>query len=153
MRMPADQLGGDRLDHVAEIERALLLRHTGVEDDLQQQIAKFVLKVGKIVARNGIRDLVGFFERIGCDGREVLLQIPRAAGLGRPQCRHDFDQPADVAGRSYDGSLTRASPTLSDPLKTRDQSLRRLCVIHASSAFQQHGLLRTGTRCAAPSHR
>ena len=76
MRMPADQLGGDRLDHVAEIERALLLRHAGVKDDLQQQIAKFVLKVGKIVARNGIRDLVGFFERIGCDGREVLLRDP-----------------------------------------------------------------------------
>ena len=97
--MPADQLGGNRLDYVAEIEGALLLRHAGVKHHLQQQIAKFVLKVGKIVPRDGICDLVGFFERIGCDGREVLFQIPRAAGLGRPQCRHDFDQPADVAGK------------------------------------------------------
>ena len=42
MRMAADQLGGDGLDHVAEIEGALLLGHAGMEDDLQQQVAQFV---------------------------------------------------------------------------------------------------------------
>ena len=81
VRMPADQLVGDGLDHIAEIERALLLRHAGVEHDLQQQIAQFFLEVGEIVARDRVGDLIGFLERVGRDGREILLQIPGAAGF------------------------------------------------------------------------
>ena len=67
---------GDRLDHVAEIEGALLLGHAGVEDDLQQQIAEFVLQVVEIAARDGVGHLVGFLERVGRDRREVLLEVP-----------------------------------------------------------------------------
>ena len=79
MRMAADQLGGDGLDHVAEIEGALFLGHAGVEDDLEQQIAQFVLEVGEIAARDGVGHLVGFLQRIGRDGAEVLLEVPGAA--------------------------------------------------------------------------
>ena len=110
--MAADELGVDRLDHVAEIEGALLLRHAGVEHDLQQQVAELFLKIGKIVARDGVGDFVGFFERVGRDGREILLQIPRAAGLGRPQRRHDLDQPADVARRGHEGCPALFAATL-----------------------------------------
>ena len=92
-----------RLDHVAEIEGALLLRHAGVEDDLQQQIAELVLQVGEIVARDGVGDLVGFLERIGRDGPEILLQVPRAAAAGRAQRRHDLDQAGNVAGGLHRG--------------------------------------------------
>ena len=42
--MTADQLRGDGFDHVAEIEGALLLRHAGMENDLQQQIAELFLE-------------------------------------------------------------------------------------------------------------
>ncbi len=42
MRMPADQLGGDRLDHVRKGEGAFLLSHAGVEGDLEQQISELV---------------------------------------------------------------------------------------------------------------
>ena len=45
MRMAAHQLGGDGLDHVAEIEGALFLGHAGVERDLEQEVAQFVLEV------------------------------------------------------------------------------------------------------------
>ena len=84
MRMPPDQLLGDRLHHVAEIERALLLGHAGVEHDLQQQVAQFVAQVVEIAALDRVGDLVGFLDRVGRDGREVLLQVPRAARF--PAC-------------------------------------------------------------------
>ena len=57
------------------------LRHAGVEHDLEQQVAEFVLEVAEVAAGDGVGDLVGFLERVGRDGREVLLQVPRAAGL------------------------------------------------------------------------
>ena len=79
----------------------LLLRHAGVKHDLQQQVAQLLLEIGQVAARNGVGDLIRFLERIGRDGREILLQVPRAAGLGRPQRRHDLQQPADVAGRGH----------------------------------------------------
>ena len=79
VRMAADQLGGDGLDHVAEVEGALLLRHAGMEDDLQQQVAEFVLEVGEVAAGDGVGHLIGFLERIGRDGLEVLLEVPGAA--------------------------------------------------------------------------
>ena len=42
VRMPADHLARDRLNHVAERERALLLGKPRVIDDLEQQVAKLV---------------------------------------------------------------------------------------------------------------
>ena len=99
--MAAQELLGDRLDHVAEIERALLLRHAGMEHDLEQEVAEFFAQIVEVAARDGVGDLVGFFERVGRDGREILLQVPRAAGAGRAQRRHDLDEPGDVAGRFH----------------------------------------------------
>jgi len=101
MRMPPQELLGDGLHHIAEIERALLLRHAGMKHDLQQQIAKLLAQVREIAARDRVRHLVGFLERIGRDRLEILLQIPGAAGAGRAQRRHDFDEPADVVGRFH----------------------------------------------------
>ena len=80
-------------DHVAEVEGAWLLRHAGVKDDLQQEVAELVAQVVEIAARDGVGDLVGFLDRVGRDGREILLEVPRAAGSGRAQRRHDLDQP------------------------------------------------------------
>ena len=84
MRMPADELFGDRLDHVAEIERALFLGHAGVEDDLEQEIAQFFLEIGEIVARDGVGDLVGFLD--ACTARWSRNSAPgptdsRSAGV------------------------------------------------------------------------
>ena len=68
--MPTDQLGRNSLDHIAEIERVLLLRHAGVEHDLQQQIAEFFFQVAEIVAPNRIGNLIRFLDRVRRDGRE-----------------------------------------------------------------------------------
>ena len=98
MRVPADQFRGDGFDHVAEIEGALLLGHTGVVSDLEQEIAQLVLEVVQIAARDGVGHLIGFLQRIGRDGLEGLLQVPGAAAAGRAQRRHDLEQPGNVAG-------------------------------------------------------
>ncbi len=97
-----DQLGGDGLDHVAEPEHALLARHLGVKDDLEQQVAQFVAKVGEIATLDGIHHLIGFLDGVGRDRREGLFEVPRAAGARRAKRRHDLDEPGDVGGGRHD---------------------------------------------------
>ena len=87
VRVAADHLRRDRLDDVAEGERAGLLGHARVIDDLQQEIAELVLEVGEIAARDRVGDLVGLLDRVGRDRRERLLEVPRAAGAGRRAAR------------------------------------------------------------------
>ncbi len=92
MRMPADHLARDRLDHVAERERILFFRHAGMKHHLQQEIAELVTEVIEIAARNGVSDFMGFLDGVGGNGCEILFKIPRATAAGRSQHRHDFDQ-------------------------------------------------------------
>ena len=99
--MPTDQLGGDRLDHAAEVEASLLFGHTGVEDDLQQEIAEFVAQIREIAALHRIGDFVGFLEREGHDRGERLFEVPGTAGPVSPQRRHDLDQTSDFARRPH----------------------------------------------------
>ena len=101
MRMPADHLPRHALDDIAERERAGFFRHARVIDDLQQQIAEFVLEISHIAPLDGVCDLIGFFDRVRRDRLECLFEIPRAAGLRRSQPRHDLDQPRNVARRLY----------------------------------------------------
>ena len=82
MGMAADHLGIDRLDHVVESEAAFLLRHLRVVDGLQQEIAKFLAKFGARSPGDGIRHLIGFLDRVGRNGLESLLEVPRAAVTG-----------------------------------------------------------------------
>ena len=98
MRMAPQELFRDRLHHVAEVEGALLLRHAGVIDDLQQEVAELLAQVGEIAAGDGVGHFVGFLQRVGSDAGEVLLQVPGATGAGRAQRRHDLDQTGDIAG-------------------------------------------------------
>ena len=93
MRMTPDELAGDAGHHVAEIEGTLLLRHAGMKDDLQQQIAELFAQVDEILAQDRIRHLVGFLERVRRDAREVLLEVPRTARARRAQRRHDLQKP------------------------------------------------------------
>ena len=69
-----------------------LFGHAGVKDHLEQKIAQFAFKLVHIAAVDGLRDLVGFFYRIGSDAGEGLLDVPRAALIGIPQARHDFEK-------------------------------------------------------------
>ena len=92
MRMPPDHLARDRFHHVAERECVPLLGHPGVKHHLKQEIAEFLPEIVEVAARDGIGDLVGFLDGVGGDGRKILFEVPGAAGAGRPQRRHDFEQ-------------------------------------------------------------
>ena len=68
-----------------------------VEDNLEQQIAEFILEIGYVVARDRIDDFMGFLDRIGRDRREILREVPFASVLRITQARHDCHQPLDHA--------------------------------------------------------
>ncbi len=97
MGVAADHLGGDRLDHVAKGKQAGLGRHLGVIDGLEEEIAELVLEIVRVAAGDGVGDLIGFLDRVGRDGREVLHDVPGAAGFLVAQRGHDLEQPGDVA--------------------------------------------------------
>ena len=105
VRMAADHLFGDRLDDIAEGEFASLFSHLRVIDDLQEQVAQFVAQIVHVAARDGVGDLVGLLDRVGSDGRKVLLDVPGTAGSGVAQGGHDLDEAGNVAGRLHRSML------------------------------------------------
>ena len=92
MGVPTDHLAGDRIDHIAKAEAVDLRRHLRVVNDLEQQVAKLVLQSVQVIARDRIGDLVRFLDRVRRDGREGLLDIPRAARVLVAQARHDGEE-------------------------------------------------------------
>ena len=81
-----------RVDHVVEREMAGFLGHLRVEHDLELQIAELVGERVHVVAGDRVGDLIGFLDRVGGDGREILLAIPFAAGVRIAQPAHDRDE-------------------------------------------------------------
>jgi hypothetical protein len=88
--------GGD----VVEGEGAGFLGHAGVKDDLEQQVAEFVLEVGHVAAVARIGDLISFLDRKRRDAGEGLGSIPFAAGDRIAQPRHDRAETLD-GGQSW----------------------------------------------------
>ena len=88
-------LVADRIGNIVETEQAVVGRDLAMKDDLEQQIAKLVANLGRIAAGNGIGDLIGFFDRVRRDGREILRQIPFATAIGIAQLAHDGEQAVD----------------------------------------------------------
>jgi len=105
MGVSADHFEQDALDHIAKRKSAALIGHLRVIDDLEQQIAKLVSQRGEVVARDRVRDLVGFLDGVWRDRAEVLLDIPRTAADRRAQFRHQGQQRADFSGR---GAVAKA---------------------------------------------
>src|SRR6185312_3152992 len=101
MRMAADELRGYAFDHITEIEGALLLRHAGMEDDLEEKVAEFLSEMSEVAFGDGVGHLVGFLERIRRNRLKTLLKVPRTPAAGRTQGRHDLDQSGNVAGRLH----------------------------------------------------
>ena len=80
------------------------LGHAGVEHDLEQEIAELVLELLEIAARDRVGHLVGFLDRVGRNGGEALLEVPRAAALGIAQARHDREEALDRGLGAHAGS-------------------------------------------------
>ena len=65
VRVPAHQLAHDAFDDVVDAEAALVVAQLGLEDHLQEQIAKFLAVVGHVAGLQGVHDLVGFLDEVG----------------------------------------------------------------------------------------
>src|SRR3954463_181876 len=101
MGMAPDELFAQRLHYICKVERALLLGHTGMKNDLKEKVAKLLAQICEIVACDGVGDLVGLLNRIGRDGREILVEVPRTARPWSTEGRHDLKKMGDVAGRAH----------------------------------------------------
>ena len=77
--MAPDHLVGDGACDVRKTERAGLVGHLGVIDDLEQQISEFVGKGRHVAPCDGVGDFVGFLDRVGRDRVEALRLVPWAA--------------------------------------------------------------------------
>ena len=96
MRMAPEHLVANRADDVGKGEISGFAAHLGVEHDLEQQVAKFVDQPRHVAAIDGVQDFVSLFDRVRCDRRETLLEIPRATAFGVAQTRHDGDEAIDL---------------------------------------------------------
>ena len=96
MGVTVDHLVGNAASDIGEGEQPGFLGDPRLEDDLQQQIAELVADIVDIAALHGIRHLVGLFDGVGRDRREVLLDIPGAAGFRITQLPHDFDDALEL---------------------------------------------------------
>src|SRR3954454_7446489 len=101
MGMAPDKLFAQRLHYIGKVEGALLLGHTGMKNDLKEEVAKLLAQICEIAARDGVGDLVGLLNRIGRDGREILVEVPRTARPGSTEGRHDLKKMGNVAGRAH----------------------------------------------------
>ena len=88
VRMPADQLVGDRLDRIGDREASLLLADLRQEHRLEQEVAELVLERVVIAAIERVEQLVGLLQHERPQRLQRLLAIPRAAVLGA-QRAHD----------------------------------------------------------------
>jgi hypothetical protein len=89
MRMAALKLVGNALEDVGQGEMAGFFRHARMKYDLELQIAELVDQRVHIAAVNCVRDLIGFFDRIGGDCLKGLDAVPLATGFPVTQPLHD----------------------------------------------------------------
>jgi hypothetical protein len=88
MRVAPLHLRRDACGDVGKREMPRLLGHLRVEHDLEQQVAQFLAQRRHVALGDRIGNLIRFFDRVGCDRREVLRAVPRAAA-GPAQSCHD----------------------------------------------------------------
>src|SRR4051794_20863415 len=93
MRMATLELVADAIDHVVECESAGFVRHCCVEDDLELQVTELVSQRIHVIARDRVRNLIGFLDRVGGDGRESLFAIPFTTVHRIAEAAHDRDEP------------------------------------------------------------
>jgi len=90
--MPGDHLVGDGAGYRGEIELAHLGRDLRVIDDLKQQIAQFLAQCRHVGTGDRVGNLIGFFDRVGRDRLERLLDVPGATVLRIPKPPHDIQE-------------------------------------------------------------
>src|SRR3546814_10441541 len=132
VRVAALHLVADRGRDIGEVEQAGFLGHAGMEDDLEEQIAEFVLEIGHVTACDRVGDLIGFLDRVRRDRLEGLDIIPFAARLrvAQPRSEEHTSELQSLMRISYavfclkkkkkQNNKTRTRILKTDKLKTSD---------------------------------
>ena len=110
MRMPPLHFLRDSRGDILKPEMPGFLRHSGMEHDLQQQIAEFVFQGRHVVPLDRIGDLVGLLDRIRRDRRESFVPGPRDSHFPIAQPGHNGQQTIDRAGRHAANIAWRGMP-------------------------------------------
>ena len=84
----ADHFVVDFPDDVVDGEAALFGGDLSVEEDLEEEVAKFLGEFGVVAGVEGVEDFVGFFDQVGAQGGMGLLAVPGAAA-GSAEAGHD----------------------------------------------------------------
>jgi hypothetical protein len=121
----ADHFGANALDDSVEIEVALALPQSGLEDDLEQEVAQFLAMLHRIL--HGLQDLVGFLQQVGAQGVERLLLVPRTAPRGVEQTVHQRAHPGESVRQTVGVVVDRGGVRGLGRLITRLFGLRGAC--------------------------
>ena len=100
--MPVDQFVGEAIKHVINRKLALVACHLGVEQDLQQQVAKLAGQLLPVAIVDRLQNLICFLDRLWFDGVEGLLAVPRAA-VRTAKTGHDCDRALETLTSSRHG--------------------------------------------------
>ena len=92
--MAADHLVRNGFAHAVDIEPALLASDPGHEHDLEEEVPELLAELVRVAGGDRIHDLVGLLEKVGSEGVEGLLAVPRAAP-GVAQTVHDGNEPIE----------------------------------------------------------
>ena len=76
------------VDDVGDGEAAFFLCDLGVEENLEKQVAEFFAELGVVGGFEGVKDFVGFFNKIRAKSGVSLFAVPRAAAR-RAEARHE----------------------------------------------------------------
>lgn len=99
VRMAAHELVVDGSGYSIEIEFAGFTCHLGMEDNLQEEIAKLILEGFRIARIQGVESFIAFFNEVVTDGLVRLLAVPRASAR-TAEARHDLEKSRNVLGLS-----------------------------------------------------
>ena len=111
MRVAALHLVADRGYDIGQGKVTGFLSHARMKHDLEQQVAKLLLEIGHVGARDRVGDFIGFLDRIRSDAREILCDIPFATRGWIAESRHYCNQTVNHRERAAGMDIT-ASPII-----------------------------------------
>ena len=94
MRVAVDELGDDAAGHVVDGEGGfrVLLRYTGVEDDLQQHVAQFLAEFVAVAVLDRLDEFVGLLDAVLRQALVGLLGGPRALDADPVHDLHEVEE-------------------------------------------------------------
>lgn len=99
VRVAADHFVVDFADDVGDGEAFFFVGDLGVEEDLEEEVAKFFGKLGVVGGVESVEDLVSLFDEVGAKSGVSLFTIPRAAARSA-KASHDHDELLEIGANA-----------------------------------------------------